>query len=546
MKELAALDIDKAYELNPKDTEVLLTKINLAMIAEEYDVARTVLEKSLVVAPTDHRFYSLFATLEVREKDLDAAFEHLDNGIAKVKQPVDLLFRKAQFYISKNDGTAIRKIKNTLSTYKLRPEFLDYMEGQALFAEGRWLEAAEQYKEIRSSFATNPQLGPQLDSFLGQCYDKLGMPDLALASYSNAYSANPEDRFSKARMDTLQARLLPGKRNSGSNLDSLIAIERAKPLEERDWTQVDALTNKSIELNKPDQSTEWLFKAGILSKQEKHKQARELVRKALQSDSSDSLRVWLLAAQLTQDDPDKGPGPALKILDRALEKFPESEPLIRARKSTLILALGGEDVSKNLMVLTEGIEEWTKPQQIQVWSAVSGAFLRLRMLDDAKVCWENILELDPQDLATRVEMFSQARMRTDNPAMQSAQEEILKVVKKKTHVTYQYTEAARIVTLFGAGRSDQSELTRAEKLIEDAILDRPDWHKLYEMQAQIALIQGNPIKALASLDHAASLGPHSHYPFETTRPPIAASWQSYGSKKSYRNTVQAIAHTFLR
>src|SRR5207249_7771156 len=89
------------------------------------------------------------------------------------------------------------------------PTELEYLEGRLLLADGAWRRASAAFSSVLPRLASAPDLAKRANLFLGQCYEQLGNPDLALAAYRRASAADP--RWVPARAGVASASLTLGK-----------------------------------------------------------------------------------------------------------------------------------------------------------------------------------------------------------------------------------------------------------------------------------------------------------------------------------------------
>ena len=86
---------------------------------------------------------------------------------------------------------------------------------------------------------------------------------------------------------------------------------------------------------------------------------------------------------------------------------------------------------------------------------MAGRYLMLGMRDEAKANLERVADLRPNELPTRVAIFTLALEANDDVAMKDAQDKLLKVVGSKEDSNWLYSEARRLLSLYRRGQTRQ-------------------------------------------------------------------------------------------
>jgi tetratricopeptide (TPR) repeat protein len=219
----------------------------------------------------------------------------------------------------------------------------------------------------------------------------------------------------------------------------------------------------------------------------------------------DDLNIQRVATRLLKQDPDHGPAAALKFLDaNVISKFGDT-PVLRIDKADLLIAINDDELPQQLAALTEGIDDWSTQNKIQLWYAMASKYFQIGMREDAMRGWTKVTELSPNDLPTRLMLFSLAHDAGDDTSMQAAQKRILEVVDRNDP-TYLYTEARRRLTLLRKGELAIEDLPAVVDLVTEASADRPDWDRLLLLRAEIAMIGGDEESALKHYQRASQMG----------------------------------------
>src|SRR5262249_19148783 len=135
----AKADAQKAYQLKPEDTEVLLFVTDIAAGEKNYDKAREYLASAKKLHPKEGRIYQTSSNLELQRGKFDDATKEIDEGVKAVggSAAVNLLFVKAKLQIDRNDIKGARQTLDDMQKErKLPPEILDYFDALIMVAEG--------------------------------------------------------------------------------------------------------------------------------------------------------------------------------------------------------------------------------------------------------------------------------------------------------------------------------------------------------------------------------------------------------------------------
>ena len=331
-----------------------------------------------------------------------------------------------------------------------------------------------------------------IDRYLAQSYERLGMADKAVEYYKFAFRKNPADTFSANAIVRMQKSLGEiVQRKEGKTIHELTSEELKKPEGKRNWTAIDKAIEGEITKKKLSDAYAQLFRAEAYIARKEYKRARDIVS-AVNKEKSDDFWVWLTAAELRLRDPEEGPEKALLTLDRMIEKFGD-RPLFREKKGMLKLFIHSKNPNKNIVQdldeLTRNMDDWKVNDQVNVLNTFADYYIRLRKTDKAEECWNRIAKIAPNDLSARMAVFEMARNRRDNAGMQKAQKKILEVIERKEHSSWRYTEAARQLFLFHSYK-DKEALKKADTLVGQALQDRPSWSRLVRLSAEIAIAQG--------------------------------------------------------
>lgn len=507
-KEAALSDIRKALEIDPDDALVIMSNARLLARDEKYEEAEALLDEGLKKHPTEPGLYQTLADVTIRQGDYEEALACCDRGIASVpaEQSQMLMLQKARLQLQDNALDETRKTIKAMRESELFPEaYPDYLEARVMMANSKWLQAARTFEKYQSYMANFPSLGVELNVMLGLCREKLGQDELAMGAFSQALQLEPENTMADLGLARVRARRgVKGSETENVSIYSALALELAKPEREQGWKAFDKMCVAYIDRMKLPKAMLEVLRGEVFMRRGMYVQARKALVKSYEMEP-DNLGVRRAAVKLFAADPEKGPVQALKLLDKVVKDFGDL-PILRLERADLLTVVNDEDLTDQLFGLAEGLDDWTDPQKVQLYRGLAQKFGRLRNEEARAECLQKVAELSPSDLPTLLELFSVALAANDELGMQDAQQRLLDVVGSKEDPTWQFTEASRLLAGFRAAGGEGNQAKEASALVERAISQRGDWHKLHNLKADIALAQGNVRAALASYDKASNLG----------------------------------------
>ncbi len=507
--EQAAKDIAKALEIDPANVQANLAEFRIAITEERMDEAREVIARALKDHPEELVLYIASAQLKMQEQKYDEAIAEFDRGIEAIKDrsSLELVAQKARAQIDAGYLDAAKESIKKLEGESVNPAMLDFIKARLKMAEFEYYPASKEFVRLRPILSGNFDTSVQLNLLLGLCYEKMGQVELAKNAYDLALGIDPGNKPAQAGIARLEPQLAPsaGSEARGDTIYQLFEQELAKPEEKQNWNafnkQVDAYAEKfDIEgANKLLLEAEFLLKRGEYDKAvAKARDAKEL--------DPENLNVQRLVLRVVAVNPKFGPLEALKRLPLIVEKF-KDQPLLRIDEADLRIAINDGDLPQQLMKLTEGIEDWSIAQRVQLLTEIATRLTQVGATAQATECWERVVETTPGDLKTLLQLFMTARASGDTKRMAETQEKILRVVGTKENATWLYTEASRIVSDVQRGDRKPEELSEAVRLINRARDFRKDWNQPVLLLAEVRMLQNNAIGGLEALEQAARLGP---------------------------------------
>jgi tetratricopeptide (TPR) repeat protein len=507
-KEEAIPLVRKALELEPDNPSIVIANARLAVRDEKPEEAIALLEEAIKKHPTDTGLYQTLSEASIYKKDLEGALAACDRGIAAV--PADqsqvLMVQKARLQLQQNKINDVRKTIADMRKSEMIPSaYPDYFEGRLLMDEKKFLEAVQLFEKYQQFFANNPVMGLELNMMLGFSRENLGQDELALEAFNLALQIDPTNPMAEqGKLRAMQKIGRVGRDNEGVSIYAALAEELAKPESQQDWESFDKLCEQYIEKMQLGEAMLKILRGEVMMRRGKYPEARKLLVEAYKMEP-DNLGVRRAAVKLFAADPDQGPAKALTLLDKVVEDLGDM-PILRLERADLLSMINDENLTDQLFALTEGLDKWDTPQKVQLWKGMAEKFARLRNEEARAECLRKVAELQPGDLPTLIDMFNVSLAANDATGVKQAQDEILELVGSKEDPTWLYTEANRLLSEWRTNGGQGDGVKQAAELVDRALASRRDWSDLINLQADIALAQGNVRQALESYDRAATLG----------------------------------------
>jgi tetratricopeptide (TPR) repeat protein len=502
-------DFGEAYKRGPEDANVLAVVARQAANDNEYDRALEYVKKGKELHPKTPAFYQIAASIAAAQEKPTDAIAEIDAGLKVVGPPAsyELLIFKAELQLQAKDLKAVRQSIEDMKAASISPLFCEWYEAKVLMQEEKWYQANELLTKLRPYFAADPRYGPELLYLLGFSYHRLGQYELSMRTMDELLQLNPENDPAKfIRHEAAQKIGRIQELVSDDPVQKAVNAELLKPKAQQNWAEIQALIEKLGEEKGLDELTRKLYWGRILIARQEYAAARNLARE-LQATAPKDNRVDTLTLDTVRFDPAAGQGPAvaLQLMDR-LEL--EDNPNWRLYKADLLIAINDERTKPQLASLLSNIDSWTPPQKAQLWSEMADRYLssNLRMIDEGRRCLMLVAEQQPDDLQARMKLYSIALEANDDAAVKAAQDAILAVVGSMSDSNWLYTEARRRLAMIHRNRAGAETLGEVREILERALADRPDWHELHALNAEVELLANNGRLALQHLDKAASLG----------------------------------------
>jgi Tfp pilus assembly protein PilF len=555
MREQSKQDILKAYELDPVDESVALTYVGgiideasklvteraqieqadtandeaaqaeIERLSEEVETklaqAEQICEQGVENHPSSAGFFRAKATIAGLRRDNQQTLAEIDAGLDAIEGD-DILARwqleafKVEMLLQQQEIDEAGKLLNELRKSRLaqRDQFrwqLDRAEARIMLAQGRWYPAKGLLENLRKQLpASTPdqrRFASEVDFFLGMAYEKLGQQDLAEDAYSRSLRNNADNKMAEYGLQRV-ARVPIGAQRATNEADQLINNEVKKPRDQRNWQPVLGKIQQLANTQGWSTVQKAVVMAQIYAYDSQFDKAQAELDKVFREEP-DNLPVWRQAIRIVASNPDKGPVAALKLLDRAAspDNFGDL-PVLRLDRGKMYLAIGDDDLEAQLMALTDNTNSYTSQQKIQLLQGVGELFALARNNEAAEKVYRDLVAIAPDDLASRTLLFRFALARGDDDAMKEAQKGILGIVKSERNPTWQYTEAARLLSRYRRDLEDKAVLSRIKQMLAQIRepSQRPDWADPYILAGEVALLEKDFELAIENLGKGIELG----------------------------------------
>ena len=513
-KEEAVLSLEKAYELDPEDAGVLQKKGQLALQDRDYEKAEEVFAEAVEKHPERILFYRLLAISQYSQLKTDAALATIEKGILRFgnRMGVELLLLRIEFDLEKENFAGVQdtiKDIDNLNQPLLKP-VTDFARANITFLEGDIASAAKDFKRLRPLLLNHPSYKARAALKLAECYEKLGKPDQALATYELLLRENPGNALAERGKRRVLSKLrIGGKETQKSlGLEDLVKATLALPEEEQKWDKIDEAIDKLAEERGISELQQLLFRMNVFLMREMPAEAAQLLTQAKAIDPEDS-DVRFAEVSVLALDPDQGPQLALELLDRYVAEEGVSFRS-RSKRIALILSAGLDDkeLVQELMKQAEGIEGWADEEQLKLCSMLAAQLQQLGKIDEARLLWKKASKLNPSYLPLRMQLFTLALQQKDDAAVEEIQKGILDLVKDPEDPSYLLTQVQQFLSKYVRQQIDREELLKARKLLDKALEQREQWHLLHIAYGKLLTVLKTDLEvALEHFEEALEYGP---------------------------------------
>lgn len=534
-REQAKDDFRKAAELAPDDPAAISAAADLELQVGNYDAAKKWADVGMRDFPDRDVFYQIRAQAALRQRQPDEAMRFVEAGLRNIADSRPLLLIRADLDLAAGDLSRVNDTAELLQSDDRYHVLGEYLAAQVLYRKRSWRAASEALnKALRELTVRRPDLAPRAYLMLAECYENLNQPDRQRAANGRAQSALESlyrhrggdartlalIHFSEARaslrlgqLDAARKSIETAKRIAAAgNIDLpamqrwettlLAAEERKKPPESRD---IAAIEQRFLEgLDQRDDMTpaqRTALHARFLMQHGQTERAKKLLGDALAGAPSDK---DLLLARVDLAQLSDGMQEAARLLEEAQSSLGDTVE-IRLRMALLHSVPGDEEATAKLHALEEDAGHFSTAEKTQLWRGLGAVHLNIGRVEDALRLWRRVAKAQPDELSIRLSMFEAAQLAGDADTMADLSREI-QAIDGRDGPYWKFVEARRLLSA-AAADSNGDAAQAARRLAEEAQADRPNWHALSLLLADLDIYEGNVDSAIEHLQAALAQGP---------------------------------------
>jgi len=541
--EKAKPDLEKAAKLAPNDPDVILSRAALAISEKDFKIAQQLLDNGVRAHPKNEGMYRALAALAATEGKADKAMEYVQRGLKVLPNNLELRFYLADMELQRGELSKARKsIAELEKGGGFRTDHIELLKARILVSENKWLEAGNRLERLRP--IAMPDLRDKINGLLMQIYKNLGQPDRQLQAAERLLAADPGSVPAKiGQADALSAlgrpqgaamileiaKQLPDDSPlAGALRNSVLQIriseQLKKPEDTRDWSEVDGMVSKVLSEKTLPDAQKTILRAEVQMLKNDLDGAQSTLLKG-RKDHPKEASIWLALVNLKQRQftkeleklklrpqdrkkREEANADALaKFLDKAIKEVGDMPDLRIARAA--VAARQSGDAKPTLDRLEKGIDKFTDPQQVALWSELGVDYLRIKDPKNARRCWNEVVRLRPEDARIKEMQFGLAVDTGDEEGMDLALENMRQVLGA-TNPQYRLSEAQRTVWKVRSSKKqakDSKELAQIRKILDDLERERPEWADVPRVRGEIDELQGRIDDAIISYQRALDLAP---------------------------------------
>ncbi|MFO0916390.1 MAG: tetratricopeptide repeat protein [Pirellulales bacterium] len=515
--DLIQADIDKAQSLDSDSDAILLQQVEMALLQRDEAKAEELLKGGIEKFPDNPQFYAIAARIEMGRNELDAAEKYLNEGTRRLQKNLMLQMERANLYLMRKDfkqfGTQFKLLQNM----GMVKELSDLLTAKEKYLTG----------DPRGAMAILEEIRPRLDGsaaseayrYLDYCYRDQGMVDkrreLWKLQPSNSLAARINEaetllavgKFTEAAADLeLLTRNLESNRDADPEvlsrvrrmwLTTEIKIQNGRDLDKRNWDKVNELLETVAADPSLPPAHRDAVRLQVLLDQGKESEATELAKKSKQQYPSEAA-FWVAQLRLA-----KSSGEKSALLDEMKEAMGETLNY-RLLRADFLAESGGsvEDLGK----LVEKMDGLTPQEQDRLVKRVGQALFQRGAMNEARDLWERQAELRPKDSSLQLILFDLAKIAEDEALMQKRLDALGRITGPSSD-EYRIARATFLAWKIKFSSDPQQYLKEARELVAGIKSQREEWPTVYQLEAELNLIDGNVDKAIDSLKRAFELEP---------------------------------------
>lgn len=521
-------DVAQALKLAPDEADVLAAAAIAARQTGDRAAARRHLEKGIEKYPTDARFYSALAELDVATGKHDDAVETLRRGAKAQPGDATMKWTLADLLTQRGQTEEAEPIIAELRKSALTPGLVDYLTARAHTARSEWAEAAKILEKVGPDLATKAELAEVTKRayyLLGQCYERLGNPDQQYTAYRRAATLglanDPLSATARAKLvasltalDRLDEAIEENRRlagSAGAPADTQLVMARLLtarnlrlPEAERRWEDVNQALDQA-ERSMKDSPEVAITRANILISRGQVGTAQVLLQQARER-FADRVEFPLMLAALAERTGQAKE--AVDLLDEAERRLGRRVDIDMAR-AALWGTRGGPRAAEALAALEKRLKDYPSDEQSRLKTVLIDAYTNTGDAARAGELRKELAESQPNNLALQLAIYDAAYPAGDIAALEQATA-LIRKIEGENGALWRYARA-RMLLRQAAKEKDpkavpDAVLSEASSLLAQTLERRPNWAQAVRTQAEIDDFKRDSSAALKNYLHAIDLG----------------------------------------
>ncbi len=505
-----------ALEKSPRDASILSLAAEHAQAKGNTRIALKQLEEGLKQEPAEPRLYLALARIHAANGKRDEAIAKLRLGLDKVRKEhhYDLRWSLANLLLDDNRLDDAQKV--TKDVRDVNPASADYLDARAFMQRGRWFDAATRLEKIRPALKSMKELAFKIDLYLGTCYEQLEEPMMQLTAFERAAQTDPTSLA--ARHGIAAARLALGQTAEALQIHrdligltkdpteaAKLRLEYARQLLQsgvaqgpKEWRKIGQELDELAKLL-PRSLEVVLLHAELHFVQGEKNQAETLVREAIQK-HPDRFEAWLALILLAEGKE------AARLMQTAEEHFKDKTDFRLAQIRYWALRYDA-DGQAALQRLEKEVARFEPRERSRLLQAMAETHYYAGKYPDATRVLTNLLELPmhAQDVHIRVQLVELAVLQNEDAQARKLLAEVKRLEGENTGgIDWSLGEAMRII--YAARNGKKEGLDQARRLLTVAAAQRPNWHPIFQLRAELDELQGRSDQAIGNYRRALDLG----------------------------------------
>ncbi len=513
--EEALADTDRSLAIEPEAPRALLLSAECLAELKRYDEARDRGRRALQQAPGMAAAYATLADIELEQNRTDAAIEWLFQGAEAVEARSTIPVRLVRLLLASDRLDEAEKIVARLGEDGYPAPITGLLEARLAFHREQWRDAQTRLLAVRPQVAQAADLLKEVEYLLGRTCERLGDFEGAISAYRKSVGADRSYAAPRAALVDLLGRLgrldeaaeqqqalggiLGGTVAPAQRARLLLARNLSLPEDQRDWTQLEGLLRQMDE-SEGQALAATLFRAEVLLAQNRADEAEKLLLAARQQ-HPDKISVWTTLSRLAgrRGDWDQ----ARRWLDEATASAGDSVDLRLAKAS--LVARSPQPASERgarLLELADDAPSSDPESKRILWRGLIQAALQADETGTADAIARRALDELPNDLALCELAFKVAGQLGDEQLLGARLDRIHAI--EGPGPLWHFSKATWLVDR--AVQAESNDFAEAQRLLDVAARQRPQWAAVPLLQARIHDLLGDSASATDCYLRAIDLG----------------------------------------